>query len=75
MSRLQGTPAFLVFKVGPDAQVIDSWPIADEQLEDTIAEDDAARFRAYASPGDFYTFGDLLVIKLGRRFTDGDWKP
>jgi hypothetical protein len=73
--KLLGVPAFLVFRVGPDAAAVESWPIADDQLEDTIAEQDAPRFRLYAAPGDFYTFGDLLVLKLGRRFTDDDWKP
>jgi hypothetical protein len=49
---------------------LDAMVIEDHQLEDTISEDDAWRFRKYAVAGDYYEYGDLVVVALGRGFSE-----
>ena len=42
--------------------------VSGAELADLIDEDDAPRFLEYSVPGDFYEYGNLVVVRLGRRF-------
>jgi hypothetical protein len=63
------TDAYLVFRLDQRPTETETRLISDRELEDTIDEDDAQRFREYSVAGDYYEYGNLVVVRLGRRFT------
>jgi len=61
--------AYLVCRLDRDLGSTQTYLIEERELEDTIDEDDARRFRRYSVAGDYYEYGNLVVVRLGRRFT------